>query len=128
MLTARHVPDTVLSSSDTTVKMRKYGDNVGKKKGTGTARAKTCRCGKSVHRIVSSWVFWREKANGGIVKGGVNRDPERVQVTVVLVCFPLTLEFFPVGNGKSLKTFKEGSLFHYFKYLIADFITAHIPF
>lgn len=41
---------------------------------------------------------------------------------------PPKLEFYPIDIGKSLKTFRGASLFHCFKYLIANFITACVPF
>lgn len=53
--------DIVLSTRDTVLKLHKYGGSVEEKEAQGTARAKTCRCGKSVHRTDNTWVFWSQK-------------------------------------------------------------------
>lgn len=55
------MPDTMVSIRDTVLKMHKYGGSVEEKELQGTARAKTCRCGKSVHRTDNTWAFWRQK-------------------------------------------------------------------
>ena len=65
----------------------------------------------------------------GNQQGKGNRETQRESRSQwFLQAFPRKLEFYPVDNGKSLKMFKEGSLFSYFKCLIADFIIAHVPF